>query len=131
VTEGLRLTASDAHALGVVDLIVREPREGAHENPEAAATLLRSAILQELGALQGQRPSKLVKRRYQRYRHTPGYQNFFRVSLGRNLGDLRSGIADRARRLVPARVCPERLRSGGAEADEPGIPFDSGGEWRG
>ena len=124
VAEGLRLTAADARDLGVVDVIVREPREGAHENPDAAATLLRSAILQELAALQSQRLGKLVKRRYERYRRTPVYQNFFRVSLGRNLGDLRAGMAERAGRLLPGRLRPGRMRRVSPDADEPGIPFD-------
>ena len=119
VAEGLRLTAPDARDLGVVDLIVREPREGAHAKPEAAATLLRTAILQELGPLMTQRPGKLVKRRYARYRHTRGYQNFFRVSLSRNLGDLRAGIAGRVGRLLPW-----RRRPSGPEGEEPGIPVD-------
>ena len=119
VTEGLRLTARDARDLGVVDLVVREPKEGAHADPEAAASLLRTAIVQELGALSTQRPSKLVKRRYDRYRRTRVYQNFFRVSLGRNIGDLRRGVVDRVRGLVPS-----RLRRSTAEYEDPGIPFD-------
>jgi acetyl-CoA carboxylase carboxyl transferase subunit beta len=119
VAEGLRLTARDARDLGVVDLIVREPQGGAHADPDAAASLLRTAIVQELGALATQRPGRLARRRYHRYRRTPVYQNFFRVSLGRNLGDLRRLALARVQRWIP-----ERLRLGAPEPDEPGIPVD-------
>ena len=119
VAEGLRLTARDARELGVVDLIVREPQDGAHADPDAAASLLRTAIVQELGVLATQRPSRLARRRYSRYRRTPVYQNFFRVSLGRNLGDLRRVAQARAQRWIP-----ERLRSGAPEPEEPSIPID-------
>ena len=119
VAEGLRLTASDARDLGVVDFVVREPREGAHQNPAAAAALLRTAIVQELGALRTSKPSKLVKRRYERYRRTPVYQNFFRVSLGRNMRDLRSRTLEQLRRLLPSRWSGD-----GPEGEEPGIAVD-------
>ena len=119
VAEGLRLTARDALDLGVVDLIVREPQDGAHADPDAAASLLRTAIVQELGVLATQRPGRLVKRRYNRYRHTGVYQNFFRVSLGRNLVDLRRGALARARQRIP-----QRLRGLPPEPDEPSIPID-------
>ncbi len=121
VALGLRLTATDARELGVVDFVVREPREGAHENPDGAAAVLRTAILQELGAIASTKPSKLVKLRYQRYRRTPVYQNFFRVSLGRNIADLQSGLKRRALARLP-----KRLRRLGAEPDDSSssIPVD-------
>ena len=119
VAEGLRLTARDALDLGVVDLVVREPQDGAHADPDAAASLLRTAIVQELAVLATQRPGRLAKRRYNRYRHTGVYQNFFRVSLGRNLVDLRRGALARARQRVP-----QRLRGVAPEPDEPSIPID-------
>ena len=119
VTEGLRLTAHDARELGIVDFIVREPRDGAHADADAAASLLRTAIVQELGVLATQKPSKLVKRRYDRHRRTAVYQNFFRVSLGRNLGDLRRGTLERLKGRIPT-----RLRRPAADYEDPGIPVD-------
>ena len=106
----LRLTAVDARDLGVVDRIVPEPPGGAHENHEAAAALLKSAIEQELGAITRTGMGRLTQRRYARHRRTRIYQNFFRVSLGRNLADLRQTVAGRLR----------RSRSGDAGEDDGG-----------
>ncbi|MEE9276783.1 MAG: acetyl-CoA carboxylase carboxyltransferase subunit alpha/beta [Dehalococcoidia bacterium] len=121
VAGALRLTAADARQLQVVDLIVREPSAGAHANHDAAAGMLKTAIVQELGELRRVGPAKLVRRRYDRYRTTPGYQNFFRVSLGRNLTDLRTTLSDRLRQALARRF--PRLRRDGDD-DTPSIPVD-------
>lgn len=65
----LKLTASDCKDLGVVDLIVPEPRGGAHTDPDEAARLLRNLILRELLAIQSKPISKLLKLRYRRIRY--------------------------------------------------------------
>ena len=46
--EAMRITASDLHALGVVDRIVPEPVGGAHRDPEGAIGSLKGAIMEEL-----------------------------------------------------------------------------------
>ena len=70
----LRITAPDLKALGLIDGIIEEPGEGAHEEPDAAAFELASTIdkaLQELSALNG---PELVKDRYDKFRRMG---NFF------------------------------------------------------
>ena len=47
----MRMSAADQHALGVIDIVVPEPGEGAHAEPEATADRLRSVILDRLDAL--------------------------------------------------------------------------------
>jgi len=64
----LRLTASDLHAFGVVDEVVREPGGGAHRDPIRAARLLGRALEQQLSDLSRSTPHTLVTRRYARYR---------------------------------------------------------------
>ncbi len=93
--EALRLTAADAFRLGIVDYVIPEPENGAHADHDAAAALLKTAVLQELATVRRTKTAKLLRNRYAKYRQTPGYQNFFRVSLGRNLTDLRTWLLQR------------------------------------
>jgi acyl-CoA carboxylase subunit beta len=68
IAESMRITAQDALALGVIDEIVPEPGPGAHADPDAAAALLREALVAALAESQRWLPSRLVERRYQRLR---------------------------------------------------------------
>jgi acetyl-CoA carboxylase carboxyl transferase subunit alpha len=70
----LRITAGDLQRLDLVDGIIPEPPGGAHEDHDAAATLLGNAIagaLRELAPLSGE---ELVRQRYNRFR---AIGNFF------------------------------------------------------
>ena len=113
----LRLTVQDAVELGLVDHVVPEPPGGAHEDHDAAAAMLKSAVLQQLGDLRRTGTSRLLKRRYAKYRHTPGYQNFFRVSLERNLSDLRASLRGRLHRALH-RALPRRSPAPPADSDD-------------
>ncbi len=66
--EALRLTAEDALRLGIIDGIVREPPEGAHSDPEAAAELLRRALIITLADLDEVDWSTLPELRYEKFR---------------------------------------------------------------
>ncbi len=46
----MRLTAADQLALGVVDEVVPEPPEGAHQDPEQTARVLREVARAAPGA---------------------------------------------------------------------------------
>lgn len=70
----LRLTAPDLLSFKLIDAIVPEPPGGAHEDPDAAASLLSESLagaLEELGELG---PEELVEQRYVKFRHMG---NFF------------------------------------------------------
>lgn len=64
----LRLLASDAKRLGVVDEVVIEPPGGAHRKPEMAAEHLGERLCYHLDDLRGLSPDELVTQRYQRFR---------------------------------------------------------------
>ncbi|MCB9591739.1 MAG: acetyl-CoA carboxylase carboxyltransferase subunit alpha [Sandaracinaceae bacterium] len=66
--EQLKLLASDALRLGIVDGVVEEPRGGAHRDPDEAATRLREALVRALGDLKGQSPQELIDGRYAKFR---------------------------------------------------------------
>ena len=61
--EAMRITASDLHALGVVDRIVDEPLGGAHRDPEAAIGSLKGAIGEELDGCSALGRKELLQQR--------------------------------------------------------------------
>lgn len=64
----LKLTAPDLLELGIIDEIVPEPPGGAHEDFDAAANLLGTAIRKALGELSPMTPKELVDHRYNKFR---------------------------------------------------------------
>ena len=63
------LTARDCHRLGVVDMIVAEPVPAAHVDPDAAARLLRTALVQALAETRAVGTRRLLDDRARRTRH--------------------------------------------------------------
>ena len=61
--EAMRITASDLQALGVVDRIVNEPVGGAHRDPEAAISTLKSALVEELAGCSAMDGDQLLEQR--------------------------------------------------------------------
>ncbi|WP_433319742.1 acetyl-CoA carboxylase carboxyltransferase subunit alpha [Micromonospora sp. CA-269861] len=64
----LRLTAPDLCRLGVVDEVVSEPSNAAHDDPAETAHRLRAALLANLVPLLDVPPAMLVRLRRQRFR---------------------------------------------------------------
>jgi acetyl-CoA carboxylase carboxyl transferase subunit alpha len=64
----LKMTAPDLLRLGVVDRIVDEPAGGAHQDPDAAARLVQTALVETLRDLDTLGPAEVVEDRYQRFR---------------------------------------------------------------
>ncbi len=71
--EALGITAERLHSLGLVDHIITEPQGGAHRNPDAAASSLKQALIQQLETLNSKPQDELLSARYDRYM---GYGNF-------------------------------------------------------
>jgi acetyl-CoA carboxylase carboxyl transferase subunit alpha len=69
----LKMTAPDLLRLGVVDRIVDEPAGGAHQDPDAAARLVETAIGEALRELEALSPDELVEDRYRRFRRLGAY----------------------------------------------------------
>ena len=64
----LKMTAVDLKELGLVDEIVSEPKNGAHEDLDQAATLLGDALERNLELLAAQSADELVEGRYAKFR---------------------------------------------------------------
>ncbi len=70
----LKLTAQDLHRLGLIDGIVPEPPDGAQENWDQAAELLRQHLRKTLDELTPLDARQVVDRRYEKFRRMG---NFF------------------------------------------------------
>ena len=65
--EALKLTASDAKKIKVVDVIIKEPIGGAHNDREKTFLAVRDAILKSFEELKNLSPKELVKQRMDKY----------------------------------------------------------------
>jgi acetyl-CoA carboxylase carboxyl transferase subunit alpha len=64
----MKMTAQDLLALGVVDEIIAEPSNGAHEDWDTTASLLKSNLVKSLAEILALNPSERLARRYQKFR---------------------------------------------------------------
>ena len=93
----MKMTAPEQAALGVVDLVVEEPGEGAHTDHAETARRLRVVILEQLEALTALSLDDLVEARYRRFR---GLGAFREVEAAPPPPPERPGLADRLRNLL-------------------------------
>ncbi|MBC7961237.1 MAG: acetyl-CoA carboxylase carboxyl transferase subunit alpha, partial [Vallitaleaceae bacterium] len=68
VAEEMKLTAEDLLQLEIIDRIIQEPQDGAHESFHTIAKHLKEEIETELKKLKEQDLQELLENRYQRYR---------------------------------------------------------------
>ena len=69
----MRMTAEDQQTLGVVDIVVPEPGDGAHAEPAETARRLKAIVIDRLAALDGLTIDQLLDTRYRRYRALGSY----------------------------------------------------------
>jgi acetyl-CoA carboxylase carboxyl transferase alpha subunit len=90
----MRMTAAEQRDLGVVDIVIPEPGEGAHTDPVETARRLRTVILDQLDLLARQPIDDLVEARYQRFRQLGPFTEVAAAPVG---PAVRPGFADRVR----------------------------------
>lgn len=100
VAPSLKLTSKDLRELGLVDAIVPEPEGGAHLDHERAALLLRRAIREELSSLTAEPIARLLRQRYQRWRHVGRTTTAAAAAAERIAGQLETGLREGAQRLT-------------------------------
>ena len=69
----MKMTAPDLLRLGVVDRVIDEPAGGAHQDPDAAARMVETAITDTLRDLDALDANEVVEDRYQRFRRMGAY----------------------------------------------------------
>jgi acetyl-CoA carboxylase carboxyl transferase subunit alpha len=114
----MRMTADDQRALGVVDLVIAEPGEGAHADHAETGRRLKTAITEQLDRLAAVPIEALVEQRYRRYRSLGAYAELAGPAPTPPVPP-RGGFADRLRGLIEAgqRAIPAPLPVG--RRDEP------------
>jgi len=104
----MRMSAADQQALGVIDIVVPEPGEGAQAEPAETARRLKVIIVDRLAALDALPMDELIESRYRRYRALGAYteveQPDVPVRVDRGLADRLRDLLDPARRTVSPAV---------------------------
>lgn len=72
--EALKLNAANLKAFEVVDEVIPEPLGGAHNDPAAATTALKAALIRQLDELSPKTTEELLDQRYERYRQLGQYR---------------------------------------------------------
>jgi acetyl-CoA carboxylase carboxyl transferase subunit alpha len=108
----MRMTAAEQQALGVVDIVVAEPGEGAHTDHAETARRLKAVIVEQLDLL-GRIPiDELLEARYRRYRALGPYTELATPPVAT---PERSRLADRLRNLFD----PNRWPAGAPRDEQP------------
>lgn len=93
----MRMTAAEQAVLGVIDIVVPEPGEGAHADHAETARRLRTVILDQLDLLARIPLDELVEQRYARFRR---FGPFTELATPAAPLPIRPGLADRLRNLL-------------------------------
>jgi acetyl-CoA carboxylase carboxyl transferase subunit alpha len=113
----MRMTAADQLELGVVDIVVPEPEDGAQADHAETARSLKTAIVAQLDALAGIPLDELVEARYRRYRAIGAYEVVERESPAPPAE--RPGITDRLRGLLGTNRVLPGVPGGRSPSDPP------------
>jgi acetyl-CoA carboxylase carboxyl transferase alpha subunit len=95
----MKVTAREQAELGVVDVVIEEPGEGAHTDPAETARRIKEVVLDRLEALGRVPLDELVEARFRRFRAFGAYT----VGAPASGRQPRPGITDRLRGLLSAR----------------------------
>lgn len=68
VADEMKLTADDLFELGVIDRIIKEPLDGAHESFNKIAKTVQELLADELNLLIGIEINELIQKRYDKFR---------------------------------------------------------------
>ncbi|MEA1959554.1 MAG: acetyl-CoA carboxylase carboxyl transferase subunit beta, partial [Chloroflexota bacterium] len=117
VAPSLRLTAKDCADLGVVDVIVPEPKGGAHVSPDEAARQLKKYLLNELVQVQGSLWGKLTKARYDKFRAIGRYSSRMSVAFSKERSQIYEYISQKVEELKD--YMPSRAREVPIDEDVP------------
>jgi acetyl-CoA carboxylase carboxyl transferase subunit alpha len=93
----MKMTAPDQQGLGVIDIVIAEPGNGAHTDHAETARRIRTVVVEQLDALAAVPLDALVEARYRRFRAMGAYRE---VEAPPPVIPERPGLADRLRNLL-------------------------------
>ncbi len=92
IADALKMTAYDCHVLGVVDAVVPEPPNGAHQDPDYAALLLRGEIVSALLELRRRDARRLVEERWRKFRRMGEFSRLVEAAEGQRAEAVRTAL---------------------------------------
>ena len=108
----MKMSVIDQQSLGVVDIVVAEPGEGAHSDHAETAKRLKAVIVEQLERLEAIPLDVLVDMRYRRYRSLGAFAELEgpaptpAVPPRPGLADRRRGLFEAGQRAIPAPPLP-------------------------
>ena len=109
----MKVTAGEQQELGIVDIVIPEPGEGAHTDPAETARRIREVVLERFDVLGRMPLDELVEARFKKFRVMGPYIVADRPPAPPE----HIGIADRLRGLLSSR--PSMPSLPGARRDVP------------
>jgi len=104
----MKVTAAEQAELGIVDVVVPEPGEGAHTDPAEMARIIKEIVLEQFDVLGRMPLDELVEARFRKFRVMGPYIVADQAPLPRERG----GIGDRLRGLLAGRPSLPSIRGG-------------------
>ena len=101
-TEPLTLSARECRELGIIDVIIREPVDGAGRHPDEASVYLTGGLQHELNILLKRNSYRLPRNRYRKYRKIGEYSSYFKIAVAAEASQLQ-GFVTRGVRLMRKR----------------------------
>jgi acetyl-CoA carboxylase carboxyl transferase subunit alpha len=95
----MKVTANEQKELGIIDLVIPEPGEGAHTDPAEMARRIKVVVLERFEELARLSPDELVEARFAKFRDMGPYA----VAERPDAPPERTGFADRLRGLFATR----------------------------
>jgi acetyl-CoA carboxylase carboxyl transferase alpha subunit len=95
----MKVTAGEQKELGIVDIVIPEPGEGAHTDPAETARRIKDVVLERFDALSRVSLDELIEARYKKFRDMGPYSVADRPAAPPE----RPGITDRLRSLLSSR----------------------------
>ncbi|MDY6917966.1 MAG: carboxyl transferase domain-containing protein, partial [Chloroflexota bacterium] len=121
VAPALRLTAKDCLDLGVVDVVVAEPKGGAHTDPDEAARQLKRVLLSEMVQVRSASLDSLIRARYDKFRSMGRYTSRISAALSKDMAQIQDYVADRVEGIMeylPSRAHEVPLKDEGQDKNQ-------------
>jgi acetyl-CoA carboxylase carboxyl transferase subunit beta len=120
--EALMLTARDCLELGIIDAIVPEPVEGAHNDPREGADVLKAETYRRMKEVSKASRSKLLGERYRKFRQMGETSAYSQEAMDREVELLLRITAGTRRNPQAARN--NRKRASGKTPQAPAVPLE-------
>ena len=120
--EALMLTARDCMELGIIDAIVPEPADGAHNNARDAATILKLEVHRRIAQASKPSTSKLLAERYKKFRQMGETSAYSQEAMDREV-ELLLRISANSRRST-ATASGQRRRAPDKAPETPVAPLE-------